>query len=469
MPHKTDDMALAKAEVFFAKAQKVTMAKNYDYAIELYIEGLRAAPDLAEHGHAILRELALLRQVKGGKKPTMVEKARRLRAKTPLDKMLNAEYLFAKDPDHLHYAETILKAAIEAGYRKTAKWIADLIFAANNAAVKPSFQTYIFLKNSYIDIEQFDRALAACQRASRMKPSDAELVQEFQKLSAEMTVSRGKYDQEGDFRKAIKNREQQEKLQAQEGVVKSDEYQTSVIDQARAAFAKDPNTPKNIFDLAHVLEDSETDETDAEAIELLENAYKTKSDFNFQQRADQIKIRNIKRKLRNAKKALEAAPNDNAAKDQLAKISDLLNETELNHFRLCTENYPTDIQIKYEYGIRLMRNKQYDNAIPLLQEAQRDPRHKTASMSKIGLCFFKKGWFADAVDIFTQAIKSHESGDDGIAKELRYNLARSYEKGGNIGKAIDTYRRIAQIDFGYKDVRQRLDNLRKNNTEPTSQ
>ena len=120
MPQNNDDMALAKAQVFFAKAQKLAEAKNFDYAIELYLEGLRAAPDAARDGHSRLRDLALLRQVKGGKKPTMVEKAKRLRAKSPLDKMINAEYLFAKDPDHLPYAETILKAAIEGNYRKLA-------------------------------------------------------------------------------------------------------------------------------------------------------------------------------------------------------------------------------------------------------------------------------------------------------------------------------------------------------------
>ena len=468
MSQETDDMVLAKAEVFFAKAEKVASAKIYDYAIELYLEGLRAAPETAEHGHAKLRELALLRQVKGGKKPTMMEKAKHLRGKTALEKMINAEFLFAKDPDHLPYAEAILKAAIDADYRKTAKWIADLIFAANNAADKPSFHTYISLKDSYVAIEQFDRALAACQRASRMKPSDADLAQEFQSLSAEMTVSKGKYDQGGDFRKSIKNRKQQEKLQAQEGVVRSDEYQTSVIEQARVAFAKDPNLAKNIFDLAHVLTESETDDTDAEAIELLENAYKAKSDFNFKQRAGLVRIKQIKRNIRKAKTALEADPNNDQARTLLAKLSAQFNETELQHYHDCVQNYPTDVQLKYEYGLRLMRNKKYDDAIPLLQQAQRDPRHKISSMSKIGMCFFMKQWYADAVDIFIQAMESHGSSDDSIAKELRYNLARSYEKQDQTDKAMDVYRKIAQLDFGYKDVRTRIDDLRKNNPESTS-
>jgi tetratricopeptide (TPR) repeat protein len=72
-----------------------------------------------------------------------------------------------------------------------------------------------------------------------------------------------------------------------------------------------------------------------------------------------------------------------------------------------------------------------------------------------------KGWYADAEDIFTRAIESYEIKDDDIAKELRYNLARSFEEQGKKTEALDIYRKIAQIDFGFKDVSQRVDRLRK--------
>ena len=72
-----------------------------------------------------------------------------------------------------------------------------------------------------------------------------------------------------------------------------------------------------------------------------------------------------------------------------------------------------------------------------------------------------KGWFTDAEEIFTRAIESYEIKDDDIAKELRYNLARSLEEQGKQAEALDIYRKIAQIDFGFKDVSQRVDRLRK--------
>ena len=459
-PHVPEDAALIKAKVFFDRARQVAEINDFDYAIDMYLEGLRHAPNAVRQGHLELCELALLRRSKGGKKPSMMERVKRLRAKTPLEQMLNAEYLFAKDPDHLPYAETMLKAAVAGAYTEIAKWIADLVFQTNNNAKRPSFHTYILLKNSYTALGQFDRAVAACQCAVRLKPEDAELADEVRNLTAELTVARGKYDQQGDFRKSIKDRERQEKLQAQERVVKTKDYRTSAVQEARKALLKDPNLPRNIFNLAQTLSDLQNDKADNEAIKLLENAYKTKDDFSFRQRAGQIKINQLRRKIREAKDALETKPDDVRAKAKAATLSAQLRSTELEHYRACVQNYPTDLQAKYEYGIRLVRNKQYDEAIPLFQEAQKDPRHKIAAMDKTGLCFFMKGWFADAVDVFTRAIDSYKIKDDSIAKELRYNLARAHEEQGDNGKALEIYRKIAQLDFAFKDVRQRVDKLR---------
>ena len=442
------------------KARTAAESKNYDYAIDLYLEGLQRAPDALEEGHVPLCELGLQRRAKGGRKPSMVERVKRMRGKHPLEQMLNAEYLFAKDPDHLPYAEAMLKAAVEGGYSKPAHWIANLIFQTNNAIERPSLHTYLLLKDSYAALGQYDKAVAACQRACRMKPESKELADDFKNLSAELTMSKGRYDVDGDFRQSIKDRDTQAKLYAQDRIVKTEDYRTSAVEDARRAYARDPDQPKNVLTLADALADLETDAAENEAIQLLEDTYESRDEFAFKERAGLLRIRQIKRKLREAKKPLEAQPANAKAKARVEELIAALNAAELQHYRLCIEHYPTDLAAKYEYAVRLMRSKRYNEAIPLFQDAQKDPRRKISSMDKIGYCFFMKGWQADAVDVFQQAIQSYEINDDGIAKDLRYNLARAYEEQGDKEKAFDLYRKIAQLDFGYKDVSERVDRLR---------
>ena len=252
--------AAAKARAFFEKARKVAETDNFDYAIDMYLQGLRYAPDALMEGHLPLCELGLQRRGKGGKKSSMMDKVRRLRGRTPLEQMLNAEYLFVNNPDHLPYAEAMLKAAVAGGYVKTAGWIANLIFQTTNASEKPSVQTYILLKDAYCALEQYDKAIAACQRASKLRPGDKALADEYKDLSAELTMARGKYDGEGDFRKSIKDRESQEKLHGQAGVIKTEGYLAKAIEDARKKVAQNPDLPANIFELADALADLETED-----------------------------------------------------------------------------------------------------------------------------------------------------------------------------------------------------------------
>jgi len=455
-----ENVNIDKARAFFQRAQQVSRSENFDYAIELYLDGLRCAPDALEQGHLELHNLALTRQARGGKRPSVMEKARRLRAKGPLEKMLNAEYLFAKDPDHLPYAETMLKAAVQGEYKKTAQWLADFIFGANNEADKPSFKTYLLLKDCYYRLGFFNGAVAACQKAAQIRPENSQLDDELKQLAAEMAVSRGKYDQGGNFRQSLKDRKGQEELQARSAMLKSDQYRQSVVEQARSALQQEPELPKNIFNLANALTEQQTDEAENEAVELLIDAYQNKKDFGFKQQAEKIKINQLKRKIRQGKASLEKNPDDTQAKSELTALVRKFNRTELELYRECVENYPTDMQLKYEYGIRLFRNKKFDDAIPLFQDAQKDPRHKIAAMNKIGLCFFMKEWFTDAIDLFNRAIEQYDVSDDGTAKELRYNLARAYERDGQEAQALENYRKIAQMDFSYKDVRRRIGDLR---------
>ena len=466
---QSDDQALAKARAFFEKAAKVAETGNLDYAIDMYLQGLRHAPDALMEGHLPLCELALQRQGKKGKKPSVVDKVKHLGGKTPLEQMLNAEYLFAKAPEHIPYAEAMLKAAVAGGYVKTAGWIANLIFQTVNATPHPSAQTYLLLKESYSSLGLFDKAIAALKHASRLKPSDKALADEFTNLNAELTMVRGKYDGEGDFRKSIKDRESQEKLHGQAGVVKTEDYRAGAVEDARKKIAENPDLPANIFELADALADLEDDQAENDAIALLENTAKARSDFSFAKRAGVLRIRQLKRKIRDARNAVEANGEDTEAKALHEQLSRQLHDTELEHYRLCVKNYPTDLSVKYDYALRLVADKRYDEAIPLLQQAQRDPRRKIAALSKVGFCFAEKGWLDDAIDVYTKAIGSYEIKEDAVAKELRYNLGNAYEQKGDIDKALDVYRKIAQFDFGYKDVSQRVDRLRSEKKKSDSQ
>jgi len=464
MPDGNRESDLEKARAFFERAQEVAATDNFDYAIDLYLEGLRHAPEALEDGHAPLRRLALIRQGKGGKKPSLVDKMKHRGGKVPLEEMLNAEFLLAKDPDHLPHAEAMLTACVAGGYTRSAEWIARLIFDANRASDKPSLATYLLLKDAYAQMEMFSMAVNACQQAIELKVrDDGPLRDELRNLSAQLTMQKGKYDQDGDFRKSIKNRKKQESMHRSEDLVKSVDSRAKAVEDARKAVAEAPQSTANILKLVDVLVAQDTEPACQEALEVLEKAYVEKKDFALKRRWGQLKIRRLKSDMRAAKTALESDSEDEKLRSEYTTIAEAVVQAELEHYRLCVANYPTDLRMKYEYGLGLLNNKQYDDAIPLFQEAQKDPRYKVTAMDKTGLCFYLKQWFDDAIDIFTEALGACEVQDSAIAKDLRYNLAKSYEHKGQTQEALELYRKLAQLDFGYKDVRRRVDKLRNAN------
>jgi tetratricopeptide (TPR) repeat protein len=452
---------LEKAKAFFTRAEEAAFTAQFDYAIEMYLQGLKWSPDALGEGHIPLRQTAIVRRDKGGKKPSMMDKLKRAaKAKDPVEEMLNQEWLFSHDPDNMGYAESFMKAAVAAGCKKISGWLADLVYEANLTSSKPSFNTFMMLKEAYATSQQWDKAIRVMQQAVKLKPDDLALADELKNASAELAMAQGRYDQ-GDFRNSLKDKAGQEKLQAQDAVVKTENYKELAIKAARENLEKNPESNDALIKLADTLEDIGGDDNAREAVKILDEKYGRTHDFILKRRANEIKIKFLKRLFQNARAALEANPQKHDVKAHYDKVHSQLVRMELEHYRQCVEQYPTDNKMKFEYASRLMKNKQYDEAIPLFQESQKDPRHRFLAMDRIGMCFFSKGWFSDAEDICRRAADAYEMQDDATAKDLRYNLARSLEEQNKNEEAIEIYRKLAQLDFGYKDVRKRVDELRK--------
>jgi tetratricopeptide (TPR) repeat protein len=458
----------AKAREFFKKGAEVAYALNYDYAIELFLDGLSIWPDALDEGHKPLREIALRRKEAGLKKSGLFgdsSKFKKSSGKNPKEAMLKAEYLLCKDPSNTDHMTSLVKAAAEGEYRQTALMFANLLFEYNRQKDKPSLQTYVLLRDVYIKIEAFARALQACQQALQLKPHDSDLENALRDLSAQTTMQQGKYDGQGDFRDSIKDRVNQEKLQSQEQILRSTDVKADIIEQARRDYQENPNIPGKINNLINALCDTEEEANEKEAIEILEKAYAESKQFRFKQHSGQIRIKQMTRKLRKLQTKLKNEPENQDLKKELIELSKESLVAELDHYKLSVANYPTDMALKYEYGKRLVRAQKYDDAIPVFQEARNDPRHRIASINFIGQCFYFKEWYADAIESFEMALEAVDDKEGAIAKELRYNLGRAYEADGNIEEALNCYRKVAQIDYNYQDVKDRVDALRKQQQE----
>jgi len=282
-------------------------------------------------------------------------------------------------------------------------------------------------------------------------------------MLAAQAMRKGKYGDQQGFRQSLQDREAQEGLQDQESVTRRANIADQQISRARKELQENPNESGKVLPLVEALLNKDDPQAEQQAIELLQDAHQQFGSYRFKQRCGEIRMRANRREARNFRARLKADPDNQQLAQQYKGMIKKHAQVELEHFQDGAKNYPTDMRLRFEVGRRLLKLRRYDEAIPSLQEGQRDPKNHLRALSLLGQCFFKKKWYPDAIDVYSRALKDPDAMVGDLGKELQYNLGRAYEADGQTEQAAKAYSAVAQIDFLYKDVRQCLDRLRAEN------
>lgn len=443
-----------KATAFFERAEQVAQTGNWDFAIEMYLEGIKRDPDNIERGHQPLREVSLRRKVQGGKSAGMMEALKRRGGKDAIERLINTEYLLAKDPGSPSQLVAVLKACQELGKPELVTWIGKILLEAQRQG-KPSKDILVLLADAFENVEQYASAVAACRLALELAPSDGALQEKLKDVSAKETIKRGKYDQEGDVTRAVKDMDRQKELFNKDRIVQSQDFLRQQIDQARKDYQTDPSVAGKINAFVDALLKTEDESDENEAIDVLTKANAATGAYQFKLRVGDIKIRQMTRLYRELAASGDKQAAINQAKKQL--------EFELAEYTDRVANYPTDLALKFELGKRQFLSGKYDDAIGLMQQAQRDPRRHVSALNYLGQSFAKKQWYQEAAETYERALEAEIP--ESRKKEIYYNLADMYEKVGKLDKAEGLFSDLAQMDYNFRDVRNRVDQIRSRKSE----
>lgn len=476
-PPQIPEEARKIAQRFFEHAVTVAETRNFDYAIELYLQGLAKDPQAVEKGHKPLREYSFKRLALGGKKAGFLESLKRSTSnkKDPIQAMLNSEYFLAKDPLNVTYAEAVVKNADQAELPETLLWSLNVCLELTKQEKKLNLNRLLMIKNYFEKlgdsfeqagrpkdaIASFEGGLAALDVGVQTEAGrNMDFVGLQRDLAGKLTILRGKYERAESFRESIRDADSQKHLHDQGRIIKSEELHERNIQKARDDFQANPDVPGKLNTYVDALLQRGKPEDEEIAINLLIENYQKFNQYSYKMRADDIRIRQLTRNAQSIKSKIAASKeSDPALQAQFAQALAKLDAFELGVFKERVEQYPTDTKIKFEYGRRLYKAKQYDESIPVFQAAGSDPRFASRAKYHIGACFFQKEWYSQAVDVLKQAIESHETPGDALSKEMYYILARSYESAGQNDDARKAYNKLIQWDFNYRDVRQRIDKL----------
>ncbi|MGN6626297.1 MAG: tetratricopeptide repeat protein [Tepidisphaeraceae bacterium] len=448
-----------KAERFFNQARSVAAALQFEYAIDMYLEGLKLDPEDV-NAHQALREVSLNRKVRGGKDMGMMQKMKLRYGKDDKENMLLAERFLAYDPGNTTRMLEMVRYAVEAGCYDTVMWIGPILLKANADSGREEIGKYIALKDAYIRLRRWQHATDAAHHALRMRPDDMNLQQEVKNLGAQQTMDAGGYGSGGSFRSSMRDVAGQEKLMAEDKDVRTLDMLSLQLRDARAELAKEPNEPGKIAKLVDLLVKTEQSEYENEAIEVLDEAFKRTNQFRFRQRLGQIKMQQLKRMERSLREEVAKNPKDAEAVKNYQEFAKERAEEEYKEFALAAENYPTDNSLKFEMARRLLQLHQYPEAIPLLQQAVQDPKQRNDATMELGKAFLAAEFYDEAVDTLKGLTEAYQVQGDARAKEIWYWYGRALEQRNDIPDAIKCYSKVTMWDFNFRDVQVRIKALR---------
>ena len=117
----------------------------------------------------------------------------------------------------------------------------------------------------------------------------------------------------------------------------------------------------------------------------------------------------------------------------------------------------TLIALAYEFQqLPLYNSGDHSAAIPHLQQATRNPHIRTKVLLLLGRTFKAKGMFDLSIKQLSDALADLHAMDN-TKKEVLYEKGVIHGETGDKAAALDCFKQIYEVDYGYRDVAQRVE------------
>lgn len=460
-----------KAAKFFMHARAAQDSTNFEFAMQLWLRGLRLDPHNMPALEAFFQSAHAFLNSKVGKKGLSKETQREFGGRGPIEKYLSSLLAWAMKPTDPFLAVRAAESAAKASLPEPAYWVGERALNSVSRDKRPRKDLYIKLMDAFKEIGAFDKAVVAGEAATHLDPNDGPLSVTVRNLSAMAAMSKGGYEEtgtSGGFRANIRDADTQRHLEEAERIVKTEETIDRLVAKAEQDLRARPEDLPTVLAYAQRLMERGRPEDEARAYKVLMQAYERTKQFRFRQKAGEIRLRVFRRQLLEYKQAAESNPGDEAAAKTYSEKRKRFVEEEVKELKAQVEAYPTDLTLKFELGKRLFDLGEHENAIALFQEAQRDAKNRVPSMNYLGQAFLAIDWIDEAIHTFRHVLRDyHKSHADELGLELRYRLMVALQTKAQRDRNLELAEEaehiassIAVQQISYRDIRARRDALK---------
>jgi tetratricopeptide (TPR) repeat protein len=308
----------------------------------------------------------------------------------------------------------------------------------------------------------FNQAIALWQLVRKAAPQDVEAQTKAKDIAASATIAKGRYEEalSGEAPTPFVQALTGETAAPSQGEAESpsDEASSERVREAPVIFAKikaNPAHPANYLQLAQLYR--RLDMFDKAREVLQQGAQATGNHFDLAMEIVDLDIEPFRRDLAVTEDKLRRDSGNAELQKIKMRLVKEIGTRELAYFQQKVDRVPSDSTSRFEMALRLMRTGQVDEAIKELQALRTDPRHQSKVLVYLGFCFKGRNNWRLAQRNFEEALQHLTPADENLRKEVLYQLASGYAEARELARAVDLACELANLDFGYKNISELLD------------
>lgn len=461
MPIKTEKELSETQRAHWLKALAALEIRNFGYAISLLQGILKQEPEFLQ-GRQLLRrtEIAKARAEKKSffnvsTAALAVMKAQREVKRDPRRAIEMIEKVLEDEPFN-RQANLLLKdAALATGWPEVAVLALETLLEEKPSETKLLHE----LGRLHHQLGDNQREVEIYNRIAALDPSDMEALRLGKDAAARGSMKSGGWTQAESYRDLIKDKEAAVSLEQESRMTLAGE---SLDHQIAETYARHEAEPRNVDHARRLAALSEQKEDYESAVAWYRYASDLSqgSDAGLLRKIGDLEMKRSEQEIAELEDYLARHAPDEAEYAErataLEKARGQRHAILIAEARERSERNPTDLQLRFELGERLLAAGQFREALPELQRARQNPNARLKAMNLLGRCYRELGMLDLAAKQLEEAAREIVAMDP-TRKEIVYELALVYERMGENGKALDCLKQIYEVDYGYRDVASRVE------------
>ena len=466
------------AKDYFKKADQAAKKQNWEYAIELCLQGLIIKPAESEYRRKLHKWEAIAIEEKGGnpagglstklKVGGILTKVKKLTVQKKWDEAVieqeRAVRLAPHDVKLLFALGQLLENLIEETPEVAEAAIGT--YQEIHDLDKGHVEAYRQLGKLFALQDDPETAIECWEKLKQYKPDDKEAGKAVRDLSAATMVKKAedRKAESGDdsFKSMLKSEEESEELEKKSKIIRTDADRREAIKFKKEDLRADPKNSRLWRELGALYQDLK----DWQRAEL---SFKKALEVNphdlfVQEKLGNLRETRFQNEIEQLEEKLEASRSNGAdgvealASEVAAKQAEFAS-FKVEEYARRVKAHPTDNELKMRYGEVLMNSDRHDEAIGEFQKAVKDPKFRVQCHFFIGQCFGAKNLYDLSYKQYEEALKGVSDPDSSLSKEIKYSLGVVSENKGDKERALEWYQDLMSIDIGFRDVSARVSSL----------